>query len=154
MLAHPAHHKIPYHPEQVVGQMAVCPTAHHNALFFGQVFSFPPQLRLEGNVEIRPPDFSLGGPSGSAVLAVAHSLCLDVQVVHSRQSGNHRQGPEHDASREDQLCNWLHIRQLLSGFQQFLRQKRKRRQESSILWKTPSHLLFSSLISSLPVIYQ
>ena len=116
MLAHPAHHKIPYHPEQVVGQMTVCPTAHHNALFFGQVFSFPPQLWLEGNVEIRPPDFSLGGPSGSAVLAVAHSLCLDVQVVHSRQSGDHRQGPKHDSPGNDQLSNRFHEISLLPVF--------------------------------------
>ena len=108
VLAHPAHHQIPHHPEQVVGQMTVCLTSNHDTLFFGQVFSFPPQLWLEGNVEVCHLDFSLGGPSGSTVLAMSHGLCLDVQVVHSRQSGNYCQGPEHGSPSNDQLNNGFH----------------------------------------------
>ena len=61
-------------------------------------------------------DLSLGGPPGSAVLAVTHGLCLDVQVVHSRQSSNHCQGSEHGSPGNDQLSNRFHEISLLPFF--------------------------------------
>ena len=52
-------------------------------------------------------NFPLGGPPGGSVLPVAHSLCPNVEAVHSGQSGDQPQGGEHGRPSDHQLHDWL-----------------------------------------------
>ena len=101
------HQNIPHCPQSISQAVVFRQASHHDALFGREVLPFSPKLRLKPHMGVRLFDFPLGGPPGGSVLPVAHSLCPNVEAVHSGQSGDQPQGGEHGRPSDHQLHDWL-----------------------------------------------
>ena len=86
------------------GELLWLPLATEDqSLLRGEILSFAPLSDLEGYMGIGLPDFLVGGPSGCAVLPIAHSAGFDIaKGIVMRHHGQPTDDKEHCCSRCDQ----------------------------------------------------
>ena len=89
------------------GELLRLPLATEDqSLLRGEILSFAPLSDLEGHMGIGLPDFLVGGPSGCAVLPIAHSAGFDIaEGIVMRHHGQPTNDKEHCCSRCDQDPN-------------------------------------------------